>query len=60
MPGEGSDKRQGPLTHEGAEPDRDHETHGIADERATVLQPDGEKVSDTADRVESERPRKGS
>ena len=48
---------QHPLTHEGAEPDTDHDTHGVADERATVLQPDGEKVEDTAEHVEIKHPK---
>jgi hypothetical protein len=47
---------QHPLTHEGAEPDKGHDTHAIADQRATVLQPDGEVVKDSADQVDADPP----
>ena len=56
MPGEGPDKRQHALTHEAPEADEDHDTHGVADERATVLQPDGEEVKESSQQVESTPP----
>lgn len=57
MPEGGPEDRQNPLIHEGAEPDTEHDSHEVADERATVLQPDGEPLEDTAARADSREPR---
>ena len=51
MPGDGPEETQNPLIHEGAEPDRDHDSHAVADRRANVVQPTGEPLEDTVDEV---------